>query len=142
MYVSYVQFNNYLLSYLLQGGRSIQSLRVRDFEPMHMILGRASTGSEASGLGIPSGAFLQPLNKNKNKNKHKNNVATARRSSPSVVNSRPTTVARRSHSASSFVRRTMTTGCYTQRVARSVVVSQDLLTLTCDGQAYRASIVW
>jgi len=39
-----------------------------------------------------------------------NNFATARRLSPSVVNSRRTTVACRSHSASSFVHSTMTTG--------------------------------
>jgi len=49
----------------------------------------------------------------------KNNFATARLSSPSVVNSRPTTVACRSHSASSFVHSTMTTGCdLTRRAVR------------------------
>jgi len=41
----------------------------------------------------------------------------ARRSSPSVVNSRPTIVACRSHSASSFVHSTMTTGCDATRRA-------------------------
>jgi len=98
MNVLYVQINRYLLtylliylltagcSYLLQGGRSIQSLHVRDFEPMHSVWGHDSAGSKAFGLGnkapeaeeylwnkseihvspkmslIPSGDFLQPLN--------------------------------------------------------------------------------
>ena len=42
--------NTYLLTYLLHGSRSIQSLHVRDFEPMHRVRGRASTGSIAFGL--------------------------------------------------------------------------------------------
>ena len=42
---------NYLLIYLLSGGRSIQSLHAQNFEPLHMVWGRASTGSKASGLG-------------------------------------------------------------------------------------------
>jgi len=40
-----------LEDYLLQGGKSIQSLRVRDFEPMHRVRRRASNRSKASGLG-------------------------------------------------------------------------------------------
>ena len=44
--------NKYILfTYLLQGDRSIQSLRAWDFEPMPMVQGRASTRSKASGLG-------------------------------------------------------------------------------------------
>ena len=49
---------------------------------------------------ISSGAFPRSLN----------NFATARRSSPSVINGQRSTVACRSHSASSFVHSTMTTG--------------------------------
>jgi len=49
----------------------------------------------------------------------KNNFATPCRSSPIVVNSRPTTVAWRSHSASGIVHSTMTTGCdVTRRAVR------------------------
>jgi len=60
---------------------------------------------------IPFGAFLQPLN-------YKSNFATARRSLQNVVNSRPTTVACRSHSASSFsIHNAMTTGCDATRRA-------------------------
>jgi len=55
----------------------------------------------------------------------KNNFATARRLTASIVNGRPTTVACRSHSASSLVHSTMTMGV-TQRVALSVVVNQVL----------------
>jgi len=60
-------------------------------------------------------------------------LRTARRSSPSVVNSRPTTVAWRSHSASSFVHSTMTTaGVHvTQRVPRSVAHSVSYRLVQC-----------
>jgi len=118
----------YLLTYLLQGGRYIQSLHVRDFEPMHRLRGRSSTASKASGLGDKAPEVGEYLS-----NKYeiripakisvipnlwtKNNVATARRSSPSVVNSQRTTIACRSHSGSSFVHSTMTTGRYATRRA-------------------------
>jgi len=41
----------YLVTVLFPGGRSIQALHERNFEPLHMVWGRASTGSKASGLG-------------------------------------------------------------------------------------------
>jgi len=47
--------NKYLLTYLFQGGRSIQSYRARDFLSqcnalaMHRVNGRASKGSKTSG---------------------------------------------------------------------------------------------
>jgi len=51
IHVHLICANEYFLTYLLQGGRFIQSLHVRDFEPMHEVWGHASTGSKASGLG-------------------------------------------------------------------------------------------
>ena len=51
LHVRYVQLNTCLHTYLLEGGRSVQSLRTRNFEPMRWVRGRASTGYIDSGLG-------------------------------------------------------------------------------------------
>jgi len=45
------KINKYLLTYLLQSGRSIQRLHVQNFEPMQRVRGRASTESKAFALG-------------------------------------------------------------------------------------------
>jgi len=137
--------SKYLLTYLLQGSRYIQSLHVRDLELMHSVRGRATIGIQSfwsRGQSHRSWRiFIKQIRKsNISKNKRNSLWSFSSTSELRIISLRHvdrcqvlSTVDRRPSNVDNSQRPALCTARWRlgvmQRVARSVGVSQNLLVI-------------